>query len=684
MNTGQSDLESERALLGAILLEPERVIALCQKKGLSPGDFTEEKHRKIFAAMMTMHAAGKPIDTVTVQRETGIDIMELNGLLDSCPTWAHAEFYIEQIKEAAAKRKLELLPAMLAGEIKAGKTAGEISAKLLSEVERIAPAGQDTEQAQIKARFFSILQLRGLSRAEQFKQMTDIVLEYLHKRGRFFFHAEHKTFKTAMYFDGTRKLLLQIDADEFQAWLSHFIGINRIEPAYKSIYSALLDEALNGQTTGLYPETYWTARLGAVYVSNGDGQAVKITAGKYCLVDNGTDDVLFAAGRTLKPWKLIDPIDPVQSCRLFRDMKATAKHAIDLFRLWLCSLPTNQRCKPPLTLSGAIGSGKTRLALGIFELYGIDPRVTIILRNSEDDFWAELNRGGLICFDNADTRIDWLPDALAAAATAVMHEKRQLYTDSDIVQQQAHAWIVITSANPTFASDPGLADRVLVLRLERREKDTAEAALSAEIALHRNAGLSWIINTLSKALADNNPTPENLNRRHPDFAAFAVKIGRAIGREQEAIAALQAAESDKSQFNLENDDMGSALLELIARQESFSGTAAELLEVLKDNESYFANWGAKKIAKRLNKLKPHLESIFETRYEKDRQGIMRYSFRLNAGYAGFQPPVSAKVPMRKNIESFLKQPLEYQQTQQPDQDFDIKEGKELIFEEAKT
>ena len=61
-------------------------------------------------------------------------------------------------------------------------------------------------------------------------------------------------------------------------------------------------------------------------------------------------------------------------------------------------------------------------------------------------------------------------------------------------------------------------------------------------------------------MANQGPTPVGLNARNPDFAAFAVRIGRALGRETEAVAALRAAEADKSMFCLENDPIGAALL----------------------------------------------------------------------------------------------------------------------------
>ena len=66
---------------------------------------------------------------------------------------------------------------------------------------------------------------------------------------------------------------------------------------------------------------------------------------------------------------------------------------------------------------------------GMFKLLGIPEQISAVTKNGESDFWTTLDGGGLACFDNVDTRIDWLPDALAAAATAGSHQKRKLYTD---------------------------------------------------------------------------------------------------------------------------------------------------------------------------------------------------------------------------------------------------------------
>ncbi len=393
------------------------------------------------------------------------EILILDKIRESCPTWTHAQDYVKQMVVAANQRRIAALGAEL---IQSAATANPAAINRIQSELQALRAPDEVGDVNLQARFFQINQTKGLAAGERYQQMAEAVTAKLCTRGKFFFHAEHRDFATAMFFDGERKLLLPLAGDPFLSWLSGFIGINRTERAFQFILAAIQDEALTGKTTGLMPESFWAARPGALYLSNGDGHIVKITGGSVNQVDNGTDGILFPAGDTLAPWKLTDPANPFDHCALFKSMSTTATHGNILFQLWACALPSNQRTKPPLVISGPIGSGKTRLAVGIAELYGLTPRITAITKNGEDDFWTQQHAGGLVCFDNADTRTDWLPDALAAASTDGCREKRRLYTDAARMTQRARAWAIVTSANPTFAADAGLADRLLVIRLERR------------------------------------------------------------------------------------------------------------------------------------------------------------------------------------------------------------------------
>jgi hypothetical protein len=413
--------------------------------------------------------------------------------------------------------------------------------------------------------------------------------------------------------------------------------VNRADGTFNYICAEIETAALSGETTtGILPDAFWTSRNGVVYMSNGDGHCVRISAEAVTLCDNGTDGVLFPAGRTLKPWLLVEPVSAFETCTIFKDAHCSASHGKDLLRMLVYSLPTDPRTKPAACFSGAIGSGKTRTAKAVAELFGLPQVVSKVEDSGEDDFWPMLDAGGLVVLDNADTRNKWLPDALAAAATDGCIQRRKLYTNAETVTMRARAWCVVTSANPTFASDAGLADRLLVVRMERSAGATSDAALSDEIAANRDAALSHIAQTIREALADAAPTPRGLNQRHPDFAAFAVKIGRALGRESAAIAALRTAEADKSAFCIENDSIGSPLKTYLDANGEFEGGAVQLLDRLRAIDPELNNISAKSLGKRIGKLWPHLESLFKAEVNPDRRGVNHYRFKvIDAGYAGF-------------------------------------------------
>jgi hypothetical protein len=491
------------------------------------------------------------------------------------------------------------------------------------------------------------------------------VLDWLHGRGAFYHLAVRPDFDGGMYFDRERKLLLRIRSDAFLAWLSDALAMNRGERAFQLIQSAVETESLTERSTGIEPSAYWAGRPGAAYLSNGPGHIVKATAEGVDLVDNGVDGVLFPAEATLPAWAMVEPVNPFERCGLFREMSTAAPHGKLLFQLWALGLATDQQTKPPLCTTGVVGSGKTRAVVGIFELYGLPSRVAAVTKTGEGDFWTEADAGGLACWDNCDTRIDWLPDALAAAATGGCQSKRKLYSDAERVTLRARSWVAVTSANPAFAADAGLADRLIVVRLNRREGGTAEAALSAEIAAARDAGLCWIADTISQALADAEPVPSGLNSRHPDFAAFAVRLGRAMGREADAVAALRAAEADKSLFCIQNDSIGAAILEVMQGGTAFDGTAAELLERLKANDaSLEGKLSARRLGKRLSKLWPHLTTALGARQEPAAGGNLRYSLKppSESGFSGFETAFSEKSARKDYIETFAKTPFETNQT----------------------
>ena len=357
----------------------------------------------------------------------------------------------------------------------------------------------------IKGAILAVLTDGKLTPSQRNDAVAGLIVEALTKRGAFYYHAQHRDFATAMFFDGETKRLERVQSDAFLAWLSEWTGINRSAHLFKFVQAAIETASLSGpHTSGIIPESFWASRPSAFYLSNGDGQLVKITAKGVELADNGTDGVVFGAGATLTAWTLTEPRDPFASCGLFRDGNFADDHGARLLKLWALSFATSPVCKPPLVASGPIRSGKTRIIRGVAELYGLpqcveEPSDT---EKSQTGFWVSLDAGGLYALDNVDTRVKWLADAIASASTGAGVFPRKLYTDTGRVEMRPRGWLALTTCNATFAADAGLADRLLVVRMNQRDGETSDEALSAEIVANRNAGLSWIAETLATALAD--------------------------------------------------------------------------------------------------------------------------------------------------------------------------------------
>jgi len=462
------------------------------------------------------------------------------------------------------------------------------------------------------------------------------VVTALCRLGQFYFNVDFKTSDGCLYFDRHRKLLLPIQSDLFKFWLSEWAVVPRHEVIWDAVFKKVEHAALVGPLTQpVTPESYWASREDPVtsaltiYVSNGDGHVIRINAAGLRQVDNGTDGVLFAVGKTLRPWNLTAPVDPFTTCRIFGEMKAADTHGLLLAKLWIYSMPTAATTKPPALFTGVVGSGKTRSARGVAELYGIPEVVQKVQAEAEDDFWTAVNGGGLLILDNADTRTRWLPDALAASATGGTVSRRVLYTNSDTMLLRAKAWVIVTSANPSFASDAGLADRLAVVRMERNEKDTEDASLSREVTRARDSALSHIVSTLQSALADTTPIPSGLNYRFPDFGRLAYRIGKALGLETETMQALAAAEADKAAICIENDPVLTALLGFIRASGQFRGTAKELGTQLSIFEPDIAeNCSAIRLAKRLRNHWSHIKSVLEAFYEESRNSSAIFTFRM--------------------------------------------------------
>ncbi len=106
--------EAERGVLGSILLDPTRVVDICIENQILPESFHVPTHNLLYGALRDMFLAGNVIDVLTVAEHlTSTGILEkiggatyLDRLVDSTPTAAHAEYYIDIVRQKFLLRKI--------------------------------------------------------------------------------------------------------------------------------------------------------------------------------------------------------------------------------------------------------------------------------------------------------------------------------------------------------------------------------------------------------------------------------------------------------------------------------------------------------------------------------------------------------------------------------------------------
>lgn len=443
---------------------------------------------------------------------------------------------------------------------------------------------------------------KNFSQRSQTEVQTRTVIMWMRLRGKFFWNKNNKVNSFNLYFDKSANILRVIHSDDFKGWLHAHSQINPSKADFDFLMNQIDAAAMNHEISReCVPGALFDRRGDIVYVSNGDSSMVRVKPAKdgepvVEVVPNGTDSVVFTQGMTLQPWEIVDGDgeDPFECCPPFSTANYQSEHGRMIARLWFLGLASCLRSYPAIVFTGKMRSGKSRTAKGLFELLGAPVRLSAIRANGEKDFWTVLNKGGVVCFDNVDTKNPWFGDAMQLACTDGSTESRTLFTDEGTTVLRANAKMIMTSNNPMFASESGLADRLQIVRLEqfdgRNGKESGDSAITDAIADHRDAALTWFVRTVSRALADKEPVEPNVNMRHPDFAAFSMRCARSLSDVdyRKSILALKSAEFDKALLTVQNNSTTNYIYEaLVARfsnpetkDTEWDGTASDMMAAI--------------------------------------------------------------------------------------------------------
>lgn len=362
-------------------------------------------------------------------------------------------------------------------------------------------------------------------------------------------------------------------ADRWNAYFATQYGLAPMEEETRFIYEVLRAYVIQeGTKVELRRFVAYKHATPTAYMSMYNGQLAKIEGeAAISYHPNGEDGVFFVdddPGTTCAPdigphGIFLDRLTNLNFAPHGLSRITPAQQRMALI-VWMFALafPDLMPTKPILLLEGTKGSGKTSAVVMLqLALTGVSQPM-ILQRNKEDDFGVVLLRSPIALFDNTDSYIDWVPDAICAYTTAGVWTKRRLYTDDESLTIRPYAFIAVATRNPASFRRDDVADRCVILRLERRPDFIGFDALKNAIIEDRPRLLGeylWyigrIVTELRAEAANGNPAVAETHRM-ADFAFMARIVGRVIGwTNAEVDDLLLALQGERDAFINEEDPL---------------------------------------------------------------------------------------------------------------------------------
>ena len=229
---------------------------------------------------------------------------------------------------------------------------------------------------------------------------------------------------------------------------------------------------------------------------------------------------------------------------------------------------------------GPQGSGKTTAMRLVGRLLvGPEFDVTGLQREREDAFVAAVCNRLILGLDNADSKIPFLPDALARYATGQRYQLRRLYTTNEEVSFSPRAILLISSRDPQF-NRPDVAERLLPFNFDRPRRHKPEFGIFTELETLRGAIMgSLLLRTGEIADALPKYAAKALQFRMADFASFGERVFAPLGESSDWIDLLIRLEKAQTEFASEGDGLIDALRVLLTQERAEGVPVGDLFQM---------------------------------------------------------------------------------------------------------
>lgn len=405
------------------------------------------------------------------------------------------------------------------------------------------------EDAPVLATIKWILKQSGTPAFERNRMIAQEIWNDLGKNGRVFFDPDRGE---ALYFDGLRVISIDPTNRKWKALLSLRYCITEGESPFRPV-NANLYAIASDQGERITPHTmaYWDRERHLLYVFNGGGLIYRLDGETIETVSNGSDGILFRDTGFAEPFTAQGGAEsPTLEETIFTLpnydtllAKHTPRQAAMLARFWFYSLffAEQMDARPHLVVTGPTDSGKTMLFQAFAELLSGPGTTVSTLPGDRATYETVVSNARYVFLDNVDSPNKWLADALCETATGIQFTRRVLYTTNDSTTYNVQCHLGMTSRE-TWYSRPDVANRLVVLHVERRDLKRSPTVLLDRIRNHRNALWAEVLGDLNRIVRVlRTVKPKAHDFRMAAYADFVEAVAPLFGAEHLRLVAVMGA-----------------------------------------------------------------------------------------------------------------------------------------------
>jgi energy-coupling factor transporter ATP-binding protein EcfA2 len=240
---------------------------------------------------------------------------------------------------------------------------------------------------------------------------------------------------------------------------------------------------------------------------------------------------------------------------------------------------------PILAISGYPGSGKTTTANCLRSL--IDPftkgKVLSKLPESSDHIAIHAQRRRILAIDNVSHISANQSDFLCTVSTGGGNSKRELFSDQNEIILDVQNLIILTSIG-NVVTKPDLLERSIVIELARITSEDRESESDLANGFDRDIGeiLGGLLNITVAALQHRDTTKCPKYTRMTEFAHLGEGVQEYLEYPIGSLESRMAAGADiANEIAIESSPVASMLRSWISKEETWQGSASDLLNILK-------------------------------------------------------------------------------------------------------